>query len=85
MRCSPSCETFPGAADLRIQQAFDYPELNVNVDRTNAAQLGLTQQDMANNLLISLSGSQQTAPTFWVDPKNGMQYTASPRRRRSTG
>src|SRR5262249_26021148 len=67
--------TVPGTADMRIQQAFDYPQLNVNVDRTNAALVGLTQQDIANNLLISLSGSFQTAPTFWVDPKNGLQYS----------
>ncbi len=65
----------PGTADMRIQQVFDYPQLNVNVDRTNAALVGLTQQDVANNLLISLSGSFQTAPTFWVDPKNGLQYS----------
>ena len=67
--------TVPGTADARIQQAFDYPQLNVNVDRTNAALVGLTQQDIANNLLISLSGSFQTAPTFWIDPKNGLQYS----------
>jgi len=61
----------PGAVDLRIQQAFDYPEVHVAVDRVNAAQLGFTQQDVATNLLISLSGSQQTAPSFWVDPSTG--------------
>ena len=76
-RCWRSCKTIPGAADLRIQQAFDYPQLNVNVDRTNASQVGLTQQDVANDVLISLSGSQQTAPTFWVDPKSGMQYNVT--------
>ena len=54
-----------------MQQAFDYPQLNVTVDRTNAALVGFTQQDVANNVLISLSGSQQTAPSFWVDPKTG--------------
>jgi multidrug efflux pump subunit AcrB len=67
-------QRIPGAVDLRIQQAFDYPELNVTVDRTNAAQLGLTQQNIASDLLISLSGSQQTAPAYWVDPKSGIQY-----------
>ena len=64
----------PGAVDLRIQQAFDYPEVHVNVDRVNAAQLGFTQQDIATNVLISLSGSQQTAPSFWLDPKTGIEY-----------
>ncbi|HEY5020578.1 MAG TPA: efflux RND transporter permease subunit [Steroidobacteraceae bacterium] len=70
-------QTIPGAADLRIQQAFDYPQLNVTVDRVNAAQLGFTQQDVANNVLISLSGSQQTAPSFWVDPKSGIGYNVA--------
>jgi multidrug efflux pump subunit AcrB len=70
-------QTIPGAADLRIQQAFDYPQLNVTVDRVNAAQLGFTQQDVASNVLISLSGSQQTAPSFWVDPQSGVEYNVT--------
>jgi multidrug efflux pump subunit AcrB len=70
-------KTIPGAADLRIQQAFDYPQLNVNVDRTNASQVGLTQLQVATDVLISLSGSQQTAPTFWVDNKTGVQYNVT--------
>ncbi|MGA8708348.1 MAG: efflux RND transporter permease subunit [Steroidobacteraceae bacterium] len=70
-------KTIPGAVDLRIQQAFDYPEVHVAVDRVNAAQLGFTQQDVATNLLISLSGSQQTAPSFWVDPKTGIEYNVA--------
>lgn len=64
----------PGLADARIQQAFDYPQINVNVDRTNAQLLGYTQKDVATNLLVTLSGSFQTNPTFWVDPKTGVQY-----------
>jgi CzcA family heavy metal efflux pump len=64
----------PGAADVRIQQALDYPQLDVKVDRSNAAQLGMTQRDVATNLLVSLSGSFQTSPTFWADPKTGVQY-----------
>jgi multidrug efflux pump subunit AcrB len=67
----------PGAADLRIQQAFDYPQINVSVDRTNAALVGLTQFNVANDVLISLSGSQQTQPTFWLDPKSGNQYSVT--------
>jgi multidrug efflux pump subunit AcrB len=70
-------KTIPGAADLRIQQAFDYPQFNVDVNRTNASQVGLTQQEVANDVLISLSGSQQTAPTFWVDVKSGVQYSVT--------
>src|SRR5467141_2626498 len=64
----------PGAVDLRIQQAFDQPKLHVNVDRTKAGQVGFTERDIANNLLISLSGSFQTSPTFWLNPKNGVSY-----------
>jgi CzcA family heavy metal efflux pump len=64
----------PGAVDLRVQQAYDYPTLNVDVDRTKARQLGLTQQNIASNMLVSLSGSFQTTPSFWTDPKTGTQY-----------
>jgi multidrug efflux pump subunit AcrB len=64
----------PGAADLRIQQAFDQPKLHVEVDRTRAAEGGFTQQDIATNLLISLNGSFQTTPAYWLNPKNGVSY-----------
>jgi multidrug efflux pump subunit AcrB len=64
-----------GIADLRIQQRFDLPYLHINVDRTLAGQVGFTQRDVANNLLISLSGSFQTSPTFWLNPKNGVSYS----------
>jgi len=67
----------PGAVDLRIQQAFDYPQIDVVVDRSKAALLGLTEQDVASNLLVSLSGSFQTSPSFWIDPKNGTQYSVA--------
>jgi multidrug efflux pump subunit AcrB len=67
----------PGAVDLRIQQAYDYPQLNVVVDRNKAALLGLTEQDVASNLLVSLSGSFQTSPSFWIDPQNGTQYSVA--------
>jgi CzcA family heavy metal efflux pump len=63
----------PGLVDAHIQQAFDYPTLNVNVDRSKAALLGLTETDVASALLVSLSGSSQTVPSFWIDPK-GSQY-----------
>ena len=69
--------TIPGAVDLRIQQAFDYPQIDVVVDRSKAALLGLTEQDVASNLLVSLSGSFQTSPSFWIDPKNGTQYSVA--------
>jgi CzcA family heavy metal efflux pump len=64
----------PGVVDLRIQQAFDYPTLNVDVDRSKAALLGLTETDVANDLLTSLSGSSQSLLSFWIDPKTGTQY-----------
>jgi multidrug efflux pump subunit AcrB len=65
----------PGVVDTRIQQARDAPELRVKVDRTRAQEVGLTEHDVASDLLISLSGSFQTSPTFWVDPKNGVSYS----------
>ncbi len=63
----------PGAVDLRLQQASDYPTINVNVDRTKAQLLGLTQYNVASNMLVALSGSFQTSPSFWIDPR-GTQY-----------
>jgi multidrug efflux pump subunit AcrB len=65
----------PGTADLRIQQPFDNPYLHLPVERTKAQQLGFTAHDIAQNLLVSLSGSFQTSPTFWVDPRNGVSYS----------
>jgi multidrug efflux pump subunit AcrB len=65
----------PGTADLRIQQPFDQPELYIDVDRTKANEIGFTQHDVAQNLLVSLSGSFQTSPTFWLDPKNHVSYS----------
>lgn len=65
----------PGTADVRIQQAFDYPMLQVNVDRTKAQQLGISQFNVASSMLVSLSGSFQTSPTFWLSPKNGVSYS----------
>jgi multidrug efflux pump subunit AcrB len=65
----------PGTADLRIQQPFDEPYLHLNVERTKAQELGFSAHDIAQNLLVSLSGSFQTSPTFWLDPKNGVSYS----------
>jgi CzcA family heavy metal efflux pump len=65
----------PGTVDLHVQQPFDQPYLHVNVDRTRAQQIGFTQRDVANNLLVSLSGSFQTTPEFWVNPKTGVSYS----------
>src|SRR5246127_1119138 len=67
-------ERVPGIADARIQQAFDYPEFDVAVDRTKAAQGGYTQRDVANSMLNSLSGSFQITPMFFLNWKNGVSY-----------
>jgi multidrug efflux pump subunit AcrB len=64
----------PGAADTRIQQPFNDPMFRVNVDRTRAQQIGLTQKDVATSILVALSGSFQTTPSFYLDPKNGVSY-----------
>jgi len=67
----------PGAADARIQQPFNYPMMKVDVDRTRAQQIGLTQKDVAQSLLVALSGSFQTAPSFYLDPRSGITYNVA--------
>jgi multidrug efflux pump subunit AcrB len=67
----------PGAADVRIQQPFNYPKMTVDVDRTRAQEIGLTQKDVATSLLVALSGSFQTAPSFYLDPKTGVTYNVA--------
>jgi CzcA family heavy metal efflux pump len=64
----------PGAVDVHIHQQVSYPTMQVNVDRSKARQVGLTQQDVANSMLISLSGTGQTAPNQWLNPVNGVNY-----------
>ncbi len=63
-----------GAVDVRVQQVVHGPELTYDIDRTRAAELGLTQQTVVNNVLTSLSSSSQTSPNFWVSPQNGVAY-----------
>jgi multidrug efflux pump subunit AcrB len=67
----------PGAADVRVQQVMDAPEIKFDVDRIKAQQVGLTQRDVSGDLLVSLSSSGQTAPSFWINPANGVQYVVS--------
>lgn len=67
----------PGIADVHLHQVISAPELRVNVDRQKAEQMGFTQRDVANNMLISLSSSAQAAPNFWINPKNGVNYGIS--------
>ena len=67
----------PGAVDVHVQQLMNDPTLHMDVDRVRAQQVGLTQRDVAQNLLISLSSSSQTTPTFWLNPQNGVSYALS--------
>jgi len=67
----------PGAVDVHVQQVMDAPVLRFDVDRVKAQQLGVTQREVASDLLVSLSSSGQTAPNFWVNPQNGVQYNVS--------
>ena len=64
----------PGAVDVHLHQQVSYPTLQINADRTRAEQIGLTQQDVAQSTLISLSGTSQTAPNEWLNPLNGVNY-----------
>ena len=64
----------PGAVDVHIHQQVSYPTMQVNVDRTKARQIGLTQSDVAQSTLISLTGTSQVAPNQWLNPVNGVNY-----------
>ena len=68
-------KTIPGTADVRVHQPFDQPKIHLTVDRTKAVESGFTQLDVASSALISLSGSFQTTPEFWLDPRNGVSYS----------
>ena len=65
----------PGAVDAHVHQRNDNPSLDMNMDRSRLQQLGLTAQNVGQNVLIALSGSSQTAPAFWLNPKNGVVYS----------
>jgi multidrug efflux pump subunit AcrB len=73
-RLKDRIERIPGAADVHIHQVYKQPQLNVNVDRVKAGGLGLTQRDVTSSVLISLSGNNQVAPSFWLNPANGVSY-----------
>jgi len=66
--------TVPGIADVRLQQSSHYPQLAVAVNRTQAGQYGVTEKDVTNSLVTMLASSFQTAPAFWLNPKNGVSY-----------
>ncbi len=65
----------PGATDLRIQQPFNQPKMWVNIDRTKAEQVGYTERDIGGDILVALSGSFQTSPSFWLNPRTGVSYS----------
>jgi multidrug efflux pump subunit AcrB len=67
-------ETVPGAVDVRIQQRLDAPQINIDIDRTKAAQVGLTQEEIVKNIVTALNSSINFAPSFWIDEKNGNHY-----------
>src|ERR1700730_14652924 len=67
----------PGAVDVHVQQAFDAPTLYLDLDRTRSQYVGMQARDVAQNLLVSLSSSFQTAPNFWLDPRNGVSYNVA--------
>jgi multidrug efflux pump subunit AcrB len=67
----------PGATDVTVKQTMDYPTLFVNVDRQRAAQLGLSQRDVANSMLVSLSSSAVVTPTYYINPENHVNYLVS--------
>jgi multidrug efflux pump subunit AcrB len=67
----------PGAVDVQVHQVMDYPEIRVNVDRSKAAQVGLTEQNVSNSLLISLSSSGQVGPNEWLNYVNGVNYAVA--------
>lgn len=73
-RLADRIRRIPGAADVHVHQVVAQPEIRLNVDRTRAAQLGLTQRDVTSSMLISLSGSGTFAPNFWLNPANGVNY-----------
>jgi multidrug efflux pump subunit AcrB len=64
----------PGVVDARIQESQANPSFDVNVDRTQAQLLGITERDVTNSLVVNLAGSSQVAPTFWLNPANGVSY-----------
>jgi multidrug efflux pump subunit AcrB len=70
-------KAIPGAADVHMAQVLTKPELKIDVDRTMASMSGMTQKDVASDLLVSLSSSTQVAPSYWLDTKRGVQYTVA--------
>jgi multidrug efflux pump subunit AcrB len=64
-----------GVADLRIQQAYNYPQFLVDVDRIRAKKVGITERDVTNSLVVTLAGSGQVSPAYWLNKSNGVAYS----------
>jgi multidrug efflux pump subunit AcrB len=77
LKLKDAISEIPGAADVHINQVLDYPSLQVDIDRTRAAYLGMSQRDVANSVLISLSSSSLVSPSFFVNPENNVNYTVA--------
>ena len=73
-RLAEKIRQIPGAVDIRVQQPADLPKFEFEVDRTKASEVGLQERDVANSVLLSLSGSGQVSPVYWMNPANGIQY-----------
>jgi len=74
VRLAEAIKKIPGAVDVRVQQPDNLPQFSVEVDRVKAAELGLTEQDVARSVLLGLSGSSQVQPAYWLNPRVGVQY-----------
>ncbi|MGA7122838.1 MAG: efflux RND transporter permease subunit [Polyangiaceae bacterium] len=77
LRIERELQAIPGAVDVRLGEVLDHPSFRVDVDREHAFELGLTERDIASSLLTSLTSSSLVSPNFWVDPKNGVNYTVA--------
>lgn len=77
LKLKDSMSQIPGASDVHINQVLAYPSLQVDIDRTRAAYLGMSQRDVANSVLVSLSSSSLVSPSFFVNPENNVNYTVA--------
>ncbi len=78
-RLADKIRQVPGAVDVRVQQPGDLPKLEFAIDRTKASEMGLSERDVANSVLLSLSGSGQVQPVYWMNPSSGIQYLVNVR------
>jgi len=78
-RLAAEVRQIPGAVDVRVQQPADQPKLRFSIDRTKAGEIGLTERDVANSVLLALSGSGQVQPGYWLNPQVGIQYLVNAR------